>query len=182
MINQKKLKEHLNYNTETGVFTRLVSSSASVKVGDVAGSLSGGYIRIVVNGKRHLAHRLAWLYIYGYFPENDIDHKNGIKEDNRLSNLREASRSCNNQNQRVSSRNTSGYPGVYWHKTVKKWTASIRINSKNYHLGCHETPLDAGLARLTEEVWNINWQCNHRGELVKKIKASFHKFNEKSIN
>jgi len=176
-LTQSRLKEVLSYDPDSGKFTWKINRG-SMKAGSVAGYLdsSNGYICIRLDGKLYKAHRLAWFYTHGYDPENQIDHKNGIRDDNRITNLREVSPSCNLQNQRTRSTNTSGFPGVHWNKQAKKWQAYIYIQGKRYSLGYHDTALDAALARYTEEVWNSKWTCNHRSELVKAIKTHWPKF------
>ena len=86
-----RLRELLQYDPETGVFTRLVKTSNGIKVGDVAGTADArGYILIRVDGWLHLAHRLAWLHMTCEWPKGMIDHINGVRDDNRWSNLRRA--------------------------------------------------------------------------------------------
>ncbi len=180
-LTQERLKEVLNYNPTTGIFIQK-KKRQGVCVGNEAGYLgSNGYRYISIDGKNYRSHRLVWLFIEGYLPENEIDHLNGKRNDNRLSNLREASRRCNAQNCKIYLTNTSGFPGVSWSKRYKNWQAKIMINNKHYYLGSYDTALDAALARLTEEVNNTNWHCNHRGELVKAIKRAWPDFNEKSL-
>jgi len=99
-----------------------------------------GYIRIRVKGKRYRAHRLAWFYVHGIWPTNQIDHINGNKEDNRIANLRDVPQTHNQWNSFRRRDNTSGYKGVRWHKASKKWSTSIRINGKNEWLGTYSTP------------------------------------------
>ena len=186
MLTQDRLKKVLSYNPDSGKFIRRISKN-QIKIGSVAGYLHHtGYIQIRVDGKQYQAHRLAWLYIHGYFPENQIDHKNGIRDDNRITNLREVSMVCNMQNQKTRSTNTSGFPGVGWNKQSQKWIAHIRIQGKLLHLGLYETALNAALARYTVEVQCPNWSCNHRSELVRAIKALWPEFplqlNPESVN
>jgi len=170
MLTQEKLKEILSYDPETGIFVW-------IKRGKVAGSLnSKGYIHLRVDKKSYQVHRLAWLYTYGYFPEHDIDHLNGIRNDNRVENLREVSRACNLQNQKINSKNTSGFPGVCWHKQLKKWMARGMLQQKHVYLGYYHSPLEAALARFTWEVQCQHWTCNYRGELVKAIKEAWPEF------
>ncbi|MFZ2541849.1 MAG: HNH endonuclease [Gallionella sp.] len=140
MLTQTRLKQLLDYNPETGVFTRRVVISNRTKVGDVAGTLNAkGYIIIRVDGKQYLAHRLAWLCAQGEFPPNEIDHINGIKTDNRICNLRAATRSENAMNQNMNARNTSGFKGVSWSKLRQKWYAHCQVNGKKHYLGCFDT-------------------------------------------
>lgn len=108
--------------------------------GAVAGSPSGnGYLTIVIFGRRHQAHRLAWLIMTGKWPVADIDHENLDRADNRWSNLRHASHSQNMANTRMYSTNTSGLKGVSWHKQNRKWVAQIGIGGKSRYLGSFET-------------------------------------------
>ena len=158
-LTQKELKELFDYDKDTGIFTWRVDKGTAKK-GSVAGCESKGYISIRINGKLYLAHRLVWLYIYGYFPENLIDHNNGIKNDNRISNLTPVGYRCNGQNCNLSSANKSGYNGVHWDKRDKKWISQIRFNGKPINLGSYDCKLEAGLARLTAEDFDDRWTCD----------------------
>lgn len=136
MLTQIELKRIWDYDADTGLFTRLVATSSKTKIGDVANCHnSGGYIQIRI-GKRYLAQRLAWLYMTGNFPNNEINHQNNIKDDNRWMNLRDVTASVNCQNIRKPRENNKfGYLGVDWHKAIGKWRATITIDYKNIHLG-----------------------------------------------
>jgi hypothetical protein len=137
MITQKELKEILNYNSESGIFTwKNIVKPARKKVGDVAGGLCLGYVVIGINGKIYRAHRLAWLYIYGKWPNDQIDHVNGIKNDNRLCNLRECNQSKNNYNRKMQKNNTSGIKGVCKHKD--KWMVQFKINKNVMYFGTYD--------------------------------------------
>ena len=178
MLTQKRLKEVLDYYLETGIFRWKVNKSSNIKAGNVAGCFnsSNGYIQIKIDGKSYKAHRLAWLYVHGYFPENQVGHKDGIGNNNRIDNLRSVSQTCNLQNQKINSKNTSGFPGIDWNKQKQKWMARIKIQRKQYFIGLHETALDAALARYTVEVQCPQWHCNHRSELTKAIKQVWPEF------
>jgi hypothetical protein len=143
-LSQERLKELLHYDTETGIFTNL-TQRGKVKKGTVSGTkYSNGYIYIEIDRKRYRAHRLAWFYVYGEFPTNQIDHINEIKDDNRIVNLRLATNQENQHN--VSSlqlNNTSGFAGVFWRKDRKKWKAIIYLNSRQKHLGHFDTAEEA---------------------------------------
>jgi len=146
-LTQHELKSLLRYEPDTGNFIRLTKVSNRVNVGDVAGGIqNSGYISIKVSGKYYRAHRLAWLYTHGMWPNEMLDHINGDKADNRLCNLRECSRVQNGRNQKLSHVNTSGFKGVCWHKASNKWMACIGINKKQKHLGLYYTAEDAAIA------------------------------------
>lgn len=152
-MNQKLLKELLDYNKDTGVFTWKKPTSKKMKAGDVAGSKnSSGYICICINSKLYLAHRLAWLYEYGNMPENCIDHINGITIDNRICNLREATLSQNQHNRKAQKNNKSGFKGVSWHKRIKKWYAVIKHQHKLIYLGYYDTPEKASEAYKSKAI------------------------------
>jgi hypothetical protein len=138
MITQLELKELLSYNQDTGIFTWNVNRSGGAKSGDIAGSIHHeGYIRIQINKKIYAGHRLAWLYVHGYFPENKIDHINGNTSDNKITNLRTASDVENARNRKIKSTNISGFKGVSKH--LNMWRARYTANNKTYNLGLFET-------------------------------------------
>ena len=168
-ITQEQLHSILDYNPGTGIF-RWRASSGHMKAGKVAGTkVKNGYLHIVINRKHYYAHRLAWMYIHGYFPEHDIDHLNGDRTDNRITNLREVSRGCNMQNAIVRSNNKSGFPGVHWDKRYKRWLVYISVHKKRYHIGYFDSLTEAAFARLTAEINCPGWTCNHRSEIVQKL-------------
>lgn len=144
-VSLERLKEILNYNPETGVFTRLFDAGAEKK-GSVAGVVSSsiGYILISVDGSSLLAHRLAWFYVFGAWPKNQIDHINGSRTDNRIENLREATIAENRQNQtQFLRKNSSGYLGVHKAAESGLFVASIKKDGIKRHIGCYLTPEDA---------------------------------------
>ena len=127
----------LRYDPLTGNFHRK-DTGAIVGYED-----SKGYIVVCLGNDMFLAHRLAFLWCYGQWPEKQIDHINRIKTDNRIANLRDVSQRENCQN---NGRNTSGYPGVSWFKGCQKWQAKIKIDGKSRHLGLFDDPRDASNA------------------------------------
>jgi len=152
MITQEQLKELFHYCPETGLFTRLITTGARGKKGNIAGSINKkGYVAIIINGKYYRAHRLAWLYIHGRLPSDQIDHISGKRNDNRIGNLREVTPSGNQRNQRVPKNNTSGVIGVTWNKFYGKWTSAITTNHKLKYLGSYDYWFDSVCARKSAE-------------------------------
>jgi hypothetical protein len=137
-LDAERLRELLSYNTETGVFTWRVSTNNRIRVGQVAGVLHDGYVRVAVAKHRHLAHVLAWLHHYGRWPADQIDHINGDPSDNRIANLRECSHAQNAQNRKRRIDNASGFKGV--HGCRQGWRATLRRGGRLMHLGYFKTP------------------------------------------
>lgn len=137
----------LEYNPDTGAITWRISRGC-VRKGAMAGTDNGfGYLRINMGGERFLAHRLAWLMFYGEWPAIHIDHINNDKRDNRITNLRLATKSENAQNVKTrKSNNTSGFIGVCYVKRLNKWQAQIGINGKLKVLGKFRSPEMASAA------------------------------------
>jgi hypothetical protein len=146
MITAEELRELLDYDPEAGVFTWRVSRG-----GCVAGSKAGspdrdGYIRVSLNKRFYGAHRLAWLYVHGEWPSHEIDHINCDSADNRIANLRPATRSQNKANTGPYRTNTSGVKGVHWHVRAARWVARVQVNGREKHLGCFTNIEDAAAA------------------------------------
>lgn len=143
-----RLKSLLHYDPETGVFTRRVART-NAPAGSIAGSKrDDGYLTIYI-GHAYTSHRLAWFYFYDRWPASQIDHINGNRSDNRISNLREVTRSQNSQNIGGAYRNnvSSGLLGAYRHEKGK-WHARIQLNGKANSLGLFDTPEAAHAAYL----------------------------------
>lgn len=156
-LTQEKLKQLLHYDSETGVFRWRISPGRRVRAGDVAGSLNKeGYRYVQINRKLYRASRLAWLYVEGYFPENDIDHIDRIRNNDSWTNLRHVSHRCNMRNMKIAHNNKSGIAGVYWHKRDKKWNVQIINNYKQLFLGVFDNLIDAAHARWKAEK-KYNW-------------------------
>ena len=161
MITQNRLKQVMSYDENTGIFTWINPTSRRVTKYSKAGVLNpSGYIFIKVDNKRYSAHRLAWLYIYGDFPKNNIDHIDGNPSNNVISNLREATQQQNLYNTKKPSTNTSGYKGVHFHKSSRKWRAVVSVNNYPKHLGLFKTPEEAHIVYET-------WCIQNRGEFTR---------------
>jgi HNH endonuclease len=147
-----RLRETLTYDSATGFFTWKIMVCKKLKPGTRAGSESErGYRLLALDGHLYYEHRLAWFYVHGVWPKEDVDHINRIRHDNRISNLREASRKQNLENREEKGQtNTSGFRGVNLHKG-KYWRAFIGHNGKRIHLGYFKTPEEAKVARLAAE-------------------------------
>lgn len=169
VLTQARLKELLAYDPDTGIF-RWLKTGPGRRLDLVAGYESNGYIQITIDSKHYYVHRLAWLFTHGYMPENDIDHIDRDKANNRLDNLREVSQTCNNRNTGNPRDNTSGVKGVYWHRQRNKWRAQICINGKKKHLGYYENFDDAVRARHKAEK-AVNWAgCDSSSPAYKYLK------------
>jgi hypothetical protein len=119
------------------MFFWLIANSSHARIGAQAGSIgSHGYWRLKIDGRHYRAHRLAWLYEFGHFPAGDIDHKNHNRSDNRIDNLRLATKSQNNANAPLQSNNSTGFKGVSWNKRDKKYIASIKFRGKTVRKSC----------------------------------------------
>lgn len=150
VLSVEELKENLHYNPETGIFTRIKANYGTVKIGDIAGTLTSmGYIAIRVGAIHYQAHRLAWLYMTGEMPTEFIDHIDCIKSNNRFCNLRESTNRQNAQNlKKAQKHNSTGFLGVSYDKKRDKFKASIYKNGKSKHLGRFDTAKEAHEAYL----------------------------------
>jgi len=126
-LTHEQLLASIHYNPLTGLFTKPGAEP-------FAGNSDGrGYMIIPVSGYCYRAHRLAWQYMTGEWPSSELDHINGIKHDNRFSNLRICTHQQNNHNQGIRKTNTSGIKGVYWNKSWGKWMGQVCLNYKIHH-------------------------------------------------
>ena len=145
-LTQEELKKKFIYNPTTGLFTKL--SDPQGKVGTIwqRNDRISAYHKIGIKNYQFLAHRLAWLYMNGEWPKNEIDHIDGNGLNNRWSNLRHATRAQNSTNSPAQKSNKIGLRGVHFHKGAKKWRAQICKNLKITHLGYFDTPEQASVA------------------------------------
>jgi len=136
-LTQDSLKDVLVYDPKTGVFIWLVKPSARVSLGQLAGSIDAkGYRVIKIAGKNHKAHRLAWLWVHGEWPKLDLDFINRNTDDNRIKNLREATKEQNGGNSKTRH---DGLKGAYWHKREQVWFSAISIDGRQSFLGNFDT-------------------------------------------
>ena len=134
--------ERITYEPATGLFRWAVAGRGIIK-GALAGSdIVEGYRQVRLGFKTHRAHRLAWFLFYGVWPIGEIDHINGVRDDNRICNLRECNRSENMQNQRRSHHDNKscGLLGVTWNKQHKRWQSKLQINKLRHHVGYFDSP------------------------------------------
>lgn len=175
-LTQDIVRELLDYNPDTGVFTWNFRGPHHFKTigyfnhwnnmhaGSVAGciytdSCGKKYIRIGINGKGYAAHRIAWLYVHKDTAD-EIDHIDGNGVNNKISNLRSVSRQENQRNKRMGKRNTSGVVGVSWNKSAGMWSAQITISRVRKHLGCFRSFNAAVAARKSAEI-EYDFHKNH---------------------
>lgn len=143
-ISLQMARDRLAYDPETGRFMWLPRTDNRRDAdrwnrqfaGKEAGSVNMyGYRRVCVEYITVQAHRLAWLFIHGEWPEHEVDHKDRNRDNNSADNLRAATRTQNGGNKSMHRNNTSGKKGVSWHKRIGKWSANIRVNDRLKNLG-----------------------------------------------
>lgn len=140
MITHARLIELLSYNADTGDFVWRFGRTFTAKAGSVAGCVLNGtngyrYRSVRIDSRDYTAHRLAWFYVHGIWPANQIDHIDGDATNNALSNLRQATHAENMRNRGLLKSNTSGFKGVSWNKNSRKWVAKIRVNGRQKTIG-----------------------------------------------
>jgi len=145
-LTQKDLKNALHYDPDTGFFTWRMSKRGVI-YGSVAGSLTDrGYVRITLDGKTYKAHRLAWLYMSGAWPVDQIDHIDAVRTNNKWENLRSATNQENHSNSPKRKNNKSGYKGVSWSRRDQNWFSTIMVNYKSIYLGSYASAEEAHAA------------------------------------
>lgn len=150
----EKVIELLMYDPESGAWFRKIRHDVRKEwntryANKAAGSIrTDGYLTIAINRKNYYAHRLAWIYMTGEWPMQQIDHIDLNKSNCKWSNLRSATNSQNHANIDIRTDNTSGFKGVYFQRRTRKWCADIIVRSKKLHLGSYTDPKDAGQAYM----------------------------------
>ena len=134
-------KKWLDYEPKTGIL-RWKTAKSKINIGNVAGSINKGYLRIKLSGKSYYAHRLAWLMFYGNLPD-EIDHIDGDKTNNKIKNLRIATRKQNCLNRKIQSNNSSGLKGVNWNTDTNSWRVRISDNGKRLDFGLYKSIFEA---------------------------------------
>jgi len=174
-ITAELVRQLLDYDPDTGIFrwrarpSFMFSSGRSPAgaaalwnwkhAGKIAGSISkSGYIKIHISPAMLLAHRVAWLYVHGTWPSDQLDHINGDPSDNRIVNLREATQAQNNQNARKPKGGTSKYIGVSFMKHNRKWRAAISIDGKPHYLGIFDSEIEAHAVYLEAKAKHHKFQ------------------------
>ena len=154
MIGPEKLRELLKYDPNTGNLTWKVRPSERKEwntrfAGRPAFTTNNnGHRRGRIFNERYLAHRVAYAIYHGEWPSHEVDHWDGDRSNNKISNLRPATKAENSRNARMSSNNISGFNGVSWHSPLSKWRASLRVDGKDVHLGYFSRIENAAQARL----------------------------------
>ena len=172
-LTAERLRSLLDYSPATGLFTRRYNAGRSNSWNRrYANRLAGhvnmyGYRQIWVDGVLYYAHRLAWLYVHGFWPPSEIDHRQGTDLGDRLDNLRLATHAQNGKNQRFRKDNTSGVKGVTWCRATKRWRVNIRINGRVTNLGRFDSISAA--AQIYSEAAR-----QHHGEFARSAAAPQH--------
>jgi hypothetical protein len=140
------MSEFLQYNKDEGSFIWKKSPCNKIKVGSAAGSVAkDGYLRVIFRRRQYQLHRVVWLFEKGAWPKYEIDHIDGNRSNNHISNLRDVTHSVNLQNKKSvnKSNRSSGLLGVSWNKSVAKWQASICLNGSAKYLGVFDSAIEA---------------------------------------
>lgn len=162
-VEHDELKQLVEYDDATGLLRWRVSRAGGAKAGDIVGSFdSQGYMRTRICGKPCLLHRLVWFYVHGSWPKGVIDHVNGDRADNRITNLRDVSNAANVQNQKKAQRSnkSTGMLGVTPIQRSKLLAAKIVVNGRSLYLGAFATP------ELAHEAYVQAKRIHHEGNTL----------------
>lgn len=151
-MDQQLVKAYFDYNADLGRLVWKKNTAISHKIGKIAGCVAdNGYRYIGFMRKRHLEHRLIWLWHNGDLPK-ELDHIDNDRTNNKIQNLRSVNRTENNLNCGISKNNTSGANGVCWHKQTSKWRAYVTIGYRQKSLGLYQSLDDAIQARKNADL------------------------------
>lgn len=160
-MNIDALKSLLRYDPETGLIYWTAKGKGMIKKKAAGTLLHSGYLGICIGPKRWQAHRIAWALHHGQWPKDQIDHINGVKTDNRICNLREATNAQNGKNLKLSKANKTGIAGVCWSKRYQNYRAYIKVEHKQKYLGTFKTIEGAAKARHdAEDQYFGEWKRN----------------------
>lgn len=170
-ITAELIRERLNYDKDTGIFTWRTFQRHPSKVGKVAGGKDAhGYLQLNIGGSVLKVHRLAWFYVHGEWPSSQLDHINHDRSDNRIENLRLVDNRSNHKNRPLQKNNSTGMPGVWFDKKRKLYSAYITVDGKRVSLGCHKTLESAKAARQEANI-RYGFHKNH-GEGMGRCRAA----------
>lgn len=143
-LTQEQVQELFDYDSDNGwlirkkdEYGRVVNRPCGIKPN------GNGYGSVRINDKMYRTHRVIWLLVHGYMPEREVDHIDRDKMNNRIENLRPATPTENSHNHGLQRNNSSGYPGVHFHKHANKYVARITLNGKKISLGYYATAEEA---------------------------------------
>lgn len=146
-ISIEDVRQWLRYDPDTGHLWWIQRPGGKASMDAPAGTIRpDGRRQVKVCGRAFKAHRICWALHYGQWPDGDIDHANGNPSDNRVTNLRDATKTENNRNQKKRAGCSSGLKGVTWDKQWRKWRANIRVNKRLIRLGAFDDEYEAHLA------------------------------------
>ena len=163
-MTQEKLKALFDYDKNTGNFIRRYTTSSNAKKNTIAGYINkDGYVKISIDGKKYLAHRLVWLYVYGYMP-TQIDHIDHNRANNTLHNLRDITQKENTKNTSLRKDNTTGISGIYYDKKRKSFKVQIAKDGKDLFFGRYKNFNEAVKVR-NSAYFELNYHENHGKDL-----------------
>jgi hypothetical protein len=145
MLTADHLREIIHYDPETGVFTWRIRPSQRTFAGDVTGVAvrKDGYCSVKIGRQSYKAHRLAWLYMTGEWPEHEVDHRDRNRANNVWRNLRAATKKQNQENRTPRRDSSSGVTGVLWSNRDQAWRATIVIEGRKRHIGTRKVLSEA---------------------------------------
>lgn len=159
-----RLRQDLRYDPETGKFTWLMNTHNARTDAEAGHLLKSRYVSIKYRRKSYYAHRLAWLYVHGRWPSECVDHVNGIRDDNRICNLRECTNAENQQNLTSRGKGRSGLTGVIWNKSSGKWEVRIRAAGPQQYFGLFDDKHEAHQVYLKAKARLHKFQPTPRAE------------------